>query len=223
MNSLESDPFAGASILGALDDDDRAYLAQRSTKRKIGKGQIVFSEGDPSDSLFVLLSGRMKVVTYSSDGAEFIVNKVVPGETIGEIGMLSEGPRSATVQATAPSVVITLAGSVVVDLIGQRPAVATALLQRLSDMVRRMTGVASDLVHLDLAQRVAKFLLQYEEQLGPDARIKVTQSELAANIGASRQRVNGCLREFQRQGWISMESRQLQVLDEGALSGIVNA
>ncbi len=221
MTGLEDDPFAGAAVLGVLDETDRRYLAERSRRKQIAKGQILFSEGALSDSVVVLVSGQMKVLTYSVDGCEFIVNTVAPGETVGEIGVLSGGPRSATVQATEPSVVLTLAGTVIVELIAQRPVLAIALLQRLSDMVRRMTGVATDLVFLDLRQRVAKYLLRRGLEDPTAVRTAVTQSELAANIGASRQRVNACLREFQKQGWISMESRSLRVLDREALTRVI--
>jgi CRP/FNR family cyclic AMP-dependent transcriptional regulator len=221
MTGLENDPFAGAVVLGVLDETDRRYLTERSRRRQIDKGQILFSEGELSDSVLVLVSGHMKVLAYSRDGNEFIVNTVVPGDTIGEVGVLSSGPRSATVQATEASVVLTLAGSVIIDLISQRPLLAIALLERLSDMVRKITGVATDLVFLDLRQRVAKYLLQRATGDQPPVRTGVTQSELAANIGASRQRVNTCLRDFEKQGWITMESRRLRVIDREALTRII--
>ena len=160
MADLEVDPFASAAVLGVLDAADRQYLVSRSVRRTIDKGQILFLEGDRSDSMLVLISGHMNVLRYSSDGSEFIMNTVVPGDTIGEVGVLSKGPRSATVQATEKSVVLKLAGSVVIDLLSERPALAVALLERMADMVRRITGVATDLVFLDLRQRVAKHLLE---------------------------------------------------------------
>ena len=221
LAGLKDDPFFGAAVLGVLEERDRQYLAERSCRRRIDKGQILFSEGDHSDSVLVLISGHMKVLTYSRDGGEFIVNTVAPGETIGEIGVLSSGPRSATVQATEASEVLSLAGSVLIDLISQRPALAIALLERLSDMVRRITGVATDLVFLDLKQRVGKYLLQRALGDSRSARSGVTQSELAAIVGASRQRVNTCLRDFQRQGWISLESKSLRVLDPEGLTRFV--
>ena len=222
MTGLEDDPFAIAPVLGVLDAADRHYLAERSRRRTIDKGQILFTEGDVSDSVVVLMAGHMKVLLYSKDGGEFIVNTVAPGETIGEVGVLSGGPRSATVQATEASVVLSLPGSVLVDLIRQRPNLALALLQRLSEMVRRITGVATELVFLDLKQRVARFLLLRASEESPTGRPGLTQSEVAASIGASRQRVNGCLREFEKLGWISMESRRLRVLDRDALTVVVN-
>jgi CRP-like cAMP-binding protein len=115
-----------------------------------------------------------------------------------------------------------LPGAAIIDLISERPVLAIALLQRLSHLVRRMTGVATDLVFLDLKQRVAKYLLQLDSMDRGKSRPKMTQSQLAANIGASRQRVNACLREFHKQGWIDMESRGLRVLDPEALSRVVS-
>jgi CRP/FNR family transcriptional regulator, cyclic AMP receptor protein len=221
LTSLEDDPFAGATVLGVLEESDRRYLAQRSRTRRIEKGQILFSEGDPSESVLVLVSGHMKVLTYSKDGSEFIVNTVLPGETMGEVGVLSGCPRSATIQATEVSEVLVLPGDTIMDLISERPVLAVALLQRLSHLVRRITGVATDLVFLDLKQRVAKYLLQMEPADHRPARSNMNQSQLAANIGASRQRVNACLREFHRQGWIDMESRSLRVLDREALTRLV--
>ncbi len=221
MTDLEDDPFAGATVLGVLEEADRRYLAERSRLRRLDKGQILFFEGDPSDSVLILVSGRLKVLAYSRDGSEFIVNTVMPGETVGEIGVLSGGPRSATVQATATSTVLALPGSVIIDLISERPVLAIALLKRLSLMVRRITGVATDLVFLDLRQRVAKYLLHEASGEVQTTRTGVTQSELAANIGASRQRVNACLREFHREGWISMQPRDLRVLDPEALAQLI--
>ena len=84
-----------------------------------------------------------------------------------------------------------------------------------------MTGLASDLVFLDLRQRVAKCLLQQDSDGSQSVRQRLTQSDLAAQIGASRQRVNACLRDFHDQGWISLESRGLRVLDREALTRIV--
>jgi CRP/FNR family transcriptional regulator, cyclic AMP receptor protein len=127
LTDLEVDPFAGAAVLGVLDESDRQYLVDRSRRRKIEKNQILFLEGDPSDSVLVLISGRLKVLRYSEDGDEFILNTVVPGDTIGEVGVFSKGPRSATVQATEPSVVLNLAGSVIIELVSERPALAVAL------------------------------------------------------------------------------------------------
>jgi len=214
------DPLAGATILGVLEESERNYLASRGRQRRLDKGQILFTEGERSDSVLVLLSGHMKVLRYSRDGEPFIVNTVLPGDSIGEVGVFSKGPRSATVQAGEESVLLELPASVILDLISRRPAACIVLLECVSGMVRRMTGVAADLVFLDLRQRVAKYLLEDPLADSRSTANRLTQSEVAASIGASRQRVNACLRDFERQGWISMESRRLRVMDpEGLADG----
>jgi CRP-like cAMP-binding protein len=212
------DPLAGATILGVLEESERNYLASRGRQRRLAKGEILFTEGEQSNSVLVLLSGHMKVLRYSRDGDPFIVNTVLPGDSIGEVGVFSKGPRSATVQAGEESVVLELPASMILDLISRRPAACIVLLECVSGMVRRMTGVAADLVFLDLRQRVAKYLLEDPLADSRSTTNRLTQSEVAASIGASRQRVNACLRDFERQGWISMESRRLRVIDRERLA-----
>jgi len=221
MTGLAEDPLAGATILGVLEESERTYLASRGRTRKLDKGQILFTEGERSDSVLVLLSGRLKVLRYSQDGDPFIINTIVPGDSIGEVGVFSKGPRSATIQASEASEVLELSATAIMDLIAKRPAACIALLERVSAMVRRLTDVATDLVFLDLRQRVAKYLLE-DRLAGPRSTTnRLTQTEVAASIGASRQRVNACLRDFERKGWISMESRRIRVVDpEGLGRGV---
>jgi len=179
----------------------------------------VYVEGAAADSMLVLTSGQLKVSNYSSNGTELILASVTPGETVGELGMLSSLPRSATVTATQTSSAMMLSRSVVVQLIEQRPAVALAMLQNLADLTRRLTGVAADLVFLDVPQRVARFLVNNVQ--GPSDTVRVTQAHLGSAVGASRQRVNICLQEFQREGWISIASGAVRVLDPESLSRFV--
>jgi CRP-like cAMP-binding protein len=167
--------------------------------------------------MLILGSGELKVSSYAADGTELILASVIPGETIGELGMLSSVPRSATVTATRPSSGMILSRLVVVSLIEQSPAVALAMLQNLADLTRRVTGVAADLVFLDVHQRVAKFLVNNAQ--GPSNTVRVTQTHLGSAVGASRQRVNMCLQDFQREGWISISSGAIRVLDPDGLDG----
>ena len=218
MSEVGDDPLAGATILGVLEESERKYLASKGRSRKLDKGQILFTEGERSDSVLVLLSGHMKVLRYSQDGDPFIVNTVLPGDSIGEVGVFSHGPRSATVQAGEACVVLELPASVIMELISTTPAACIAVLECVSTMVRRLTGVAADLVFLDLRQRVAKYLLEDQRADTHSTAGRLTQTEVAASIGASRQRVNACLRDFERLGWISLESRRLQVLDRDGLA-----
>jgi CRP-like cAMP-binding protein len=219
---MTSDPFSPdhqllerSRVLGVLAPEDRARLSEQCIERKFAKNQVVYVAGAPADSMLVLASGELKVSSYSGDGTELILASVLPGETIGELGMLSQLPRSATVTAIRPSSGMMLSRVVVVQLIEQRPAVALAMLQNLADMTRRMNGVAADLVFLDVQQRVARFLVDNAQRRSNTVR--VTQTHLGAAVGASRQRVNLCLQELQRQGWVSIATGAIRVVDADAL------
>jgi CRP/FNR family transcriptional regulator, cyclic AMP receptor protein len=211
--------LAHSRVLGVLAPEDQARLSEQCVERRFGKDQVVYVEGAPADSMLVLGSGELKVSSFAADGTELILASVVPGETIGELGMLSSMPRSATVTATRPSTGMMLSRLVVVSLIEQRPAVALAMLQNLADLTRRVTGVAADLVFLDVHQRVAKFLVSNAQ--GPLGTVQVTQTHLGSAVGASRQRVNLCLQDFQREGWISISSGTIRVINPERLSGYV--
>jgi CRP-like cAMP-binding protein len=215
----DDDPFANSTVLGILPAEDRRRLTERCLERRFDKGQIVYFEGQVADSMLALVAGHLKVSTFSSEGSELLIATVTPGEIIGELGVLSTDPRSATVTATTPSRALVLSRAVVMELIEERPAMAVAMLCRLADMVRKTTEAASDLVFLDLPQRVAKFLI--DKAADSSGGVRVIQSDLAAAIGASRQRVNASLQEFQRRGWISLESRTVHILDPDALRQVL--
>ncbi len=171
--------------------------------------------------MLVLKTGCLKISTFSSEGNELVFSKVLPGKIIGELGILSNAPRSATVVAVQRSTALTLPRMVVMNLVEQRPAVAVAMLQQLANMVRSTTDTAADLVFLTLAQRVAKYLLERETQ--PSTGMRITQAELASAVGASRQRVNACLQNFQRQGLIALAPRSIQLCDRNALAEVVTS
>ncbi len=214
----ESDPFANSSVLGTLPLEDRRRLTERCVERRFDKGQIVFFEGQTADSMLALVEGHLKVSTFSADGNELVIATVTPGNIIGELGVLSTEPRSATVTATMMSRALILTRDVVMELIEQRPALAVAMLRCLAGMVRKTTEAASDLVFLDLNQRVAKYLL--DRAGGTSTELRIVQADLAAAIGASRQRVNASLQEFQRREWISLSSRKIRILDPDALGDL---
>jgi len=207
--------LALSAILGVLAQEDRERLSEQCIERTFAKNQVVYVAGDPGDSMLVLTSGELKVCHFSADGGELILASIMPGEPIGELGMLSYLPRSATVIATRPSAGMMLPRVVVMQLIEERPAVAVAMLQYLADLTRKMNGLVADLVFLDVHQRVARFLVSNTQ--GASRSVKVTQTNLASTVGASRQRVNVCLQEFQRRGWVSLSSGIIRVVDRDAL------
>jgi CRP/FNR family cyclic AMP-dependent transcriptional regulator len=210
-------------LFAEVDPADRAWLQDQSSTRRFRKGQLLMVEGDPAESILLITRGRLKVSTFSPRGDELILDTVEVGQTVGELGVLARAPRSATVEAMADGEGLSVPASAVNDLLLRKPEVARSLLFAVASHVYRATGTASDLAFLDLPRRVAKYLLERWTAAADASAIDVglSQRELAARLGASRQRVNAALAEFQRRGWISLEGQRLTVRDPRALEKLL--
>jgi CRP-like cAMP-binding protein len=201
------------TLLKELDETALARLAARSVMRRYRRGQVVFTEGDPSDTLLVVASGRLKILTTADDGRDHVLNIAGPGDTLGELNIVEAGPRSASVEALDVSEALVLDRAAVWELVRERPAVAEQLIRALVAHVRRLTGANADLVFLDLPRRVAKLLLMRMRESGrPLIELGLTQTEIASLLGGSRQSVNQALREFERRNWILAEGQTITIL-----------
>jgi CRP-like cAMP-binding protein len=190
--------------------------------RKYRKGQFLCYQGDAGDRLFVVAEGLVKVVLGSERGEEIVLATLGPRESLGEIALLDGAPRSASVVAVKPTTVLMLPRSALLHVMGQNPALLDAMLRSLGGLVRRLTEQTGDFVFLDLTGRVAKVLLRLTESHGTaqdevalDAHL--SQSELAAMVGATRPAVNRILQLFAARGWISIEGRVIAIQDQPAL------
>jgi CRP/FNR family cyclic AMP-dependent transcriptional regulator len=205
-----------------MTETEHKRLAALTTVRQFRRGQIVFAEGDSGDSLLVVISGRLKCYSTSDQGDEFLLAVVGPGEVLGELTLADGGVRSASVSAMIASSVLRLPRDEVIAAAVAEPALMQSLLVALATVIRRLTGDAADLVFLDLPRRVGKLLLtQRRGTQGNKLAAALTQTEMAAQVGASRQSVNSALQEFQRRGWILVEGREISILDAASLTRFV--
>lgn len=218
---MRDDPLALCPLFVGADAEDRLWLMDKSSRRRFARGQIVFMEGDPAQWLLLVESGHLAVCVHSPRGDELIVDTVGPSQAVGEIGVLANGRRLATVQALAPTQCVVVPRAAIVSLVERRPAVAKAMLLALAEYVHRSTGIAADLVFLDLPRRVAKWLLEHCPPDGGRLQVALTQQQLAAALGASRQRVNASLSELERRGWIERTPRGCVVHQREELAAFV--
>jgi CRP/FNR family transcriptional regulator, cyclic AMP receptor protein len=205
-------------VLRTAPDADLEALAGASRVRTFRRGQVVFTAGDPGDTVMVVISGRVKVVVRSADGGELTLTVVSSGVMFGELGVADGGPRSADAEALEESRLLLIPREMVLDLCGRVPTVGQAVLRSVVATLRRLTEAASDLVFLDLPRRLAKVLLS--QPRGEDGVIRplMSQEELAHQVGGSRQSVNAALRGFERRGWIRVSGRTVTVTQAAALN-----
>jgi CRP-like cAMP-binding protein len=214
-----ADELASIELFAALDRGSLEELARSATAHRMASGQLLFVEGDPSDHLVVVRSGRLQVLVSSDRGDDLVFTVLGAGDVLGELSMIDGLPRSATVSALDPSVVLLLPESAVRAVLLQSPDALLTVAHQLAEQVRRLTGSAADLVFLDLPRRLAKLVLTHIE--GSDgnrvADLGVNQTRLAAQLGTTRQSVNRALAGLVRRNWIDVNGERVTVRDERAL------
>lgn len=209
----------GSTVLfGGLDERARHELATVATVRNYRRNQYLWFQGDEGDRLLVVVSGLLKVLVSSEHGEDVVLVMVGPNETIGELAVLDRLPRSASVVAVEPTTVLVLTRATVLELMSRYPPVLYAVLRVLGDLVRRLTERSSDLILLDLGGRLAKLLLQLAgTRADGDGDVVLdrgmSQSDLAAMVGATRPAVNRALRLLADRGLISVDGRVITLHD----------
>jgi CRP-like cAMP-binding protein len=153
-------------IFGKLSEEALAEVAQQAVTRRLAKDDVLMRKGEEGDSLFLIHSGWMKIVTEDSKGGELIINKCGPGETIGEMALLDERTRSATVVALEDAEVLELKKDVFDKIVNQRPDVSLAIIRSYSDRLRFSTRYIERAI--DWAQKISEGDYSFIEQTQSD-------------------------------------------------------
>jgi CRP-like cAMP-binding protein len=207
-----------APLLAALDDADAAAVLDRMTPLDVGRGDKLFTEGEPGDSMFIIQRGKVKLGQRSVDNRENLLAVLGPGQMLGELSLFDPGRRTATAVAVTPGRVLTIDRAGFVPLL-DRPEVALTLLAALARRIRRTNEALADLVFSDVPGRVAKALRDLASRFGQETDDGIlvahdlTQEELAQLVGASRETVNKALADFTGRGWLRLEPRAVTILD----------
>ena len=204
-------------IFEGVDAEVLADLAVYSYCRRLERGDTLFSMGDRPDAMYVVLSGRIAIVTTASDGRDSVISLMEEGDLFGEMGLFDGRGRSASARALETSEVLAVPYGPVRKLYEEQP---DHLWRVVSMLVRRLRATGSaltDAVFLDVVGRTAKRLLVFA---GDDDSfvLPVTQEELAAMVGASRERVNKAISQFVRLGWLGRSGPTYTIRDRAQLS-----
>ena len=204
------------SIFNPLDAATAADLERLGELREYPAGAVIVGQDDPGDALFVLARGKVKVVLFGKQGREIILTMFKsPGDFFGEMSLLDDEPRSATVVAVEPSALYVLSRAAFRAHVEAQPATALRVLQELSRRLRQADRVIGNLALLDVWGRVAGKLRELARADGVEAedgvliRDRPTQSEIAAMVGTSRETVSRAISEFTRRGFIQTSGKKM--------------
>jgi CRP/FNR family transcriptional regulator, cyclic AMP receptor protein len=220
LASLAAIPF-----FGGLDPAALERLAATMRSRRFRRGEVIFHIGDPGDALFVIVSGEVKISLPSETGDEAILATLRPGDVFGELALLDGAPRSASASALMPTETVILPRDRFRELIATETGVRDALLASIAGELRRLTTHVEELHFLDITGRLAARLVRLAQESGtplPDGslrlRTNLTQADLAAMVGCTRQSVNKLLGQFTDDGLLRLERDGIVVTDLEGLS-----
>jgi CRP/FNR family cyclic AMP-dependent transcriptional regulator len=190
-------------LFSELNEGELQEVAAHAQVRKVATDTTIFHEGDPADAVFVVVNGRVKVVTTSSDGKEFILTVLGAGQVFGEMGLLEAAPRSASVVTITDVEMMVIKREDFDRLIETRPTISRKLMAILSRRLRRANSKMESLAYMDVAGRLARYLLDmaldHGQRLGNGWVVvkRPTHSDIAHSIGTSRETVSRLINEFE--------------------------
>jgi CRP/FNR family cyclic AMP-dependent transcriptional regulator len=195
--------LSGAEIFSELDNDELTRLAEVTQVRSLPKDTTLFHAGDPADAVFVVSNGKVKVVVTSTDGKEFILTVLGAGQVFGEMAFLESAPRSAAVVTATQVELLAVNRQDFQHLLNTAPSISRKLLAMLSRRLRRANSKMESLAYMDVAGRLARYLLDlardHGQRVGNGWVVvrRPTHSDIAHSIGTSRETVSRLINEFE--------------------------
>ena len=215
-------------VFAELGADDLGRVAQVAVPRSYDGQQVIFREGDDSDTCYIVRSGHARAIRQHSDGRTITLARFGPGDIFGELAMFDDERRSATVEALDDLSTVAIHGSAMRGLLERHPAIAVKLVIALGRRLRAANERLSSQSFQTVQSRVAAVLDQLVEQARAegeggqrDVLVTATQAELAQLAGSSRESASRFLAVLERAGVISQGRGRLTVHDPAALRGYV--
>jgi len=189
-------------------------LAASSNTRSFPKNTVVIHENDPADSLFIIESGKVKVYCSDKNGKEFIMNTQSEGDYFGELALLDDSSRSASVRTVEKSSFCIVHKDDFNRVLQDHPNMSRKLIQNLAARVRKLTADVKSLALQDVYGRVANVLTDLAEERGDGSLFipeKLTQQDIADRVGASREMVARILKDLAIGEYIRFEGRHIVI------------
>jgi CRP-like cAMP-binding protein len=194
-------------------------LAQECRFKQVPRGSYLFFQDDPADALYVVSSGSFAIVLSSPDGRELVINEMRHGDCFGELGLLTGHSRSTNAVARAPgnSEVLVIPRDPFLALLEAEPLLARRLLETTAERLRNSSEREGALAFLDAQARLARVLLNLDEQASERGYVTLSQEELAQRACLTRQTVAKALGRWRRRGWLITGRGHIMILNRAEL------
>lgn len=209
-----------------MSEGDMEKVSQMVTDSYVKKKQPIFLPGDPSENLYLLKEGRVKITRIDESGKEFTLTLLEPGEIFGELGLFDDAPRETTAVAMEDSVICMMKRQDFENYAANKPELTFKLSKIMGLRLRQIENRIQEMLFRDVPSRLARLILRLidrhprETKRGIRLDIKLSQQELANLIGATREMTSSVLNSFKKEGWIAIESKFIYLLNRKALEKI---
>jgi len=214
--------LAKCALFDSLDDTARREIAGYATRRTFAAGDSICRVDDDGHSMMAVVLGTVRVSLPTVRGRDVILADLQPGEVFGEIAVLDGKPRSANARALTNCELMVLERRDLLPFLERNPAACMKLMEILCGRIRRSDERMSEIAFFNLPLRLAKTLLRYGSRNRNTMRISLSQSELAEMVGGTREKVNRCLRDWQRRGIIELSHGWTIIRKPEALRGLLD-
>ncbi len=213
-------------VFAELPEEDKKELREISHMTSYRKHEPIYFPGQPSNAVYLLKQGRIKIAQVNEKGQEAILSLLEPGEIFGEVEALSGMSRKTLVQALEPVLVCEISRENFEHFLERCPRVGICILKTIGGRLQRIETKFSDMAFHSAPARLAKLLLQLAESMGEEdqgiirLKVRLTHQNLANLIGTSRETVSALLGQFQRQGILNQDRRQIHLVNTHKLANI---
>jgi CRP-like cAMP-binding protein len=211
------------ALFSSLSEKARREISANAHLRSFAAGEPICRLDDQGESMMTVVIGTVRITLPTVKGKEIILADLRTGEMFGEIAVLDGKPRSANATAVTNCELMVLERRDVLSFLERNSAACMKLMEMLCARIRRSDERMSDIAFYSLPIRLAKTLLSYPPQGRGATKLSLTQSELAEMAGGTREKVNRCLRDWQRQGILQLKDRWTIILKPEALRDLVNS
>jgi CRP/FNR family cyclic AMP-dependent transcriptional regulator len=202
-------------LFASFPDEQLRALATLVTRRSAPRSSLIMAAGDATESLYVVISGRLKVMMGDAEGKEVILAILGPGEIFGEMGLIDDSPRSASVIAIEPCELLSLSRRDFKKFMAENFDMAMAVMKGLVRRLREADRKIGSLALLDVYGRVARLLIDMAEDVNGQKIVtkRLPKQDIAKMIGASREMVSRVMKDLQMGGYIEMRGSTIVVRD----------
>ena len=207
-----TETLTNTSLFQGFAADDIENVASQTVIRQFPKNTVVVSQGDDTDSFYVILQGKVDVFLHNDKGKEIIINTLTECESFGELAPLGGIPRQASIITTEDSTLGVISRQVFMDTLLTKPSVSMRIIDLLIGRIRDLTEEVSSLALEDVYNRVVRVLYKHAEEVGEKlVTEKLTQQDIASRVGATREMVHRILKELKTGGYISIEGKHITI------------